>query len=602
MSGIGGKLEASVVLMLKSSDVMYNISATAMYNIGATVMYNIGQAITCQLISSTITDGALDNGNNRGKVSAEASLEQRLNTPPLLAGENQFCFRVTFNWEVEEHGVPGAIIVKNNNDTEFFLKTITLDDVPGHGTIVFVANSWIYPQSKYSYNRVFFSNDTYLPSQMPAALKPYRDDELRNLRGDDRQGPYEAHDRVYRYDVYNDLGEPDSGNPRPTLGGSKDHPYPRRCRTGRETKEGCESRLTLPGDSTYYVPRDERFGPIKSSDFLGYSVKALVVGAVLKKNNRMEFNSFKDILQLYEGGIKVPNGPDLDEICRQFPLVKDVMPISGDFLLKLPMPKIIKEDKKAWMTDDEFAREILAGMNPMIIKRLTEFPPKSTLDPSMYGDHTSTITESHIERNLKGLTVQQALANNRLYILDHHDHYMPFLKEINRLEHNCIYASRTLLFLRDDDTLAPVAIELSLPVVNKDDDVITNAKSAVYTPTSNTGAEAWVWHLAKAYVNVNDYFWHQGISHWLNTHAVMEPFVIATNRQLSVTHPVHKLLHPHYRDTMNINALARQKLINAGGIFEKTIFPRKYALMISSKVYGSWSFADQALPNDLIKR
>jgi len=91
-------------------------------------------------------------------VGAEASLEQwLLNPPPLLSGDNQF--RVTFDWEVEKQGIPGAIIVKNNHASEFFLKTITLDNVPGHGTIVFVANSWIYPQSKYRYNRVFFAND-----------------------------------------------------------------------------------------------------------------------------------------------------------------------------------------------------------------------------------------------------------------------------------------------------------------------------------------------------------------------------------------------------------------------------------------------------------
>jgi linoleate 9S-lipoxygenase len=89
-------------------------------------------------------------------VCAEASLKWLLSPPPLLASENQF--QVTFNWEVEL-GIPGAIIVKNNHTSKFFLKTITLDDVPDHGPIVFVANSWVYPQSKYRYNRVFFAND-----------------------------------------------------------------------------------------------------------------------------------------------------------------------------------------------------------------------------------------------------------------------------------------------------------------------------------------------------------------------------------------------------------------------------------------------------------
>jgi linoleate 9S-lipoxygenase len=97
---------------------------------------------------------------------------------------------------------------------------------------------------------------------------------------------------------------------------------------------------------------------------------------------------------------------------------------------------------------------------------------------------------------------------------------------------------------------------------------------------------------------LNNFF----IGHSLNTHAVIEPFVIATNRQLSVLHPIHKLLHPHFRDTMNINAFARQVVINAGGILESTVFPAKYSMEMSAVIYKNWVFPEQALPANLIKR
>jgi lipoxygenase len=88
----------------------------------------------------------------------------------------------------------------------------------------------------------------------------------------------------------------------------------------------------------------------------------------------------------------------------------------------------------------------------------------------------------------------------------------------------------------------------------------------------------------------------------LHTHAVVEPFIIATRRQLSVMHPINWLLRPHFKDTMHINALARSILINSRGILEKTLFSGEISMELSSELYKEWRFDEQALPADLVKR
>lgn len=67
----------------------------------------------------------------------------------------------------------------------------------------------------------------------------------------------------------------------------------------------------------------------------------------------------------------------------------------------------ISEDKFAWLRDDEFARQAVAGINPVNIERLAVFPPQSKLDPEIYGPLDSALKEEHILGYLNGMSVQQ---------------------------------------------------------------------------------------------------------------------------------------------------------------------------------------------------
>lgn len=90
-----------------------------------------------------------------------------------------------------------------------------------------------------------------MPSQTPNGLVRLREEELVTLRGNG-QGERKFFERIYDYDVYNDLGEPDKNLrlERPVLGGME-FPYPRRCRTGRPQ---CKAGTKLHMEATIFLP------------------------------------------------------------------------------------------------------------------------------------------------------------------------------------------------------------------------------------------------------------------------------------------------------------------------------------------------------------
>ncbi|KAG6632553.1 linoleate 13S-lipoxygenase 2-1, chloroplastic-like [Carya illinoinensis] len=529
-----------------------------------------------------------------------------------------------------DFGEVGAIFVENQHRKEMYLKDIIINGFP-NGPVNLTCNSWVH--SKYDYpdqKRVFFTNKSYLPSDTPEGLRRLREEELVTLRGNG-EGERKTQDRVYDYDVYNDIGDPDSSDDlkRPVLGG-KEHPYPRRCRTGRPHSDNDPLSEKISSTGTIYVPRDESFSEVRQLTFSKKTISSALPGFLSNLGNLVsdrdpEFTHFTAIdslfvssatpndalsnikylsRKLFNGGENLPT-PEIAETKGWKSWIKSAVSRIGrvisetqDDLLWFATPETMDRDKFFWLRDEEFGRQTLAGLNPYSIRLVTEWPLKSKLDPEIYGPQESAITTEMIERKIEGVySVKEAINQKKLYILDYHDLFLPYVSKVRELKGTTLYGSRTLFFLTPEGTLRPLAIELTRPKMEE-----KPQWREVFTPSWDaTGI--WMWRLAKAHVLAHDSGYHQLVSHWLRTHCCTEPYIIATNRQLSVMHPIYRLLDPHFLCTMQINALARSALINADGIIESSFSPGKYSIELSSVAYDQqWQFNLEALPADLINR
>ncbi|XP_050210549.1 linoleate 13S-lipoxygenase 2-1, chloroplastic-like [Mercurialis annua] len=510
--------------------------------------------------------------------------------------ENVLKYEGKFNIP-KDFGEVGAILVQNESHKEIYVNDITLQGFPSNVVVNFACESWVHSKFDNSDKRIFFSNKSYMPSETPNGLKKLRQKELENLRGNGK-GERKHSDRIYDYDTYNDLGDPDSDINllRPVLGGKK-HPYPRRCRTGRKpakTDPQSESRST-----DVYVPRDDKFSDIKKDSFTEKTLKNVLHSLIPQLSARivdqtLGFPHFTAIDSLFRQGILLPKGANVGPIPT---LVKTIADSKQQILL-FPTPEMFERDKFSWFRDEEFARQTLAGLNPFSIELVKEWPIKSKLDPAVYGSAESLITNEVIEYEICGaMTAEEAFKKKRLFMLDYHDFLMPYVGKIRELEGTTLYGSRTLFFLTNEGTLKPLAIELTRPPIGD-----KPLWRHVFTPSFDA-TKTWLWRMAKAHVCAHDSGYHQLVIHWLRTHCVTEPYIVAANRQLSAMHPIYRLLLPHFRYTLEINALARESLINAGGTIENGFSPAKYSMELSSVAYDKlWRFDMEGLPADLIHR
>lgn len=114
------------------------------------------------------------------------------------------------------------------------------------------------------------------------------------------------------------------------------------------TDHNYESRLSPIMSLNIYVPKDENFGHLKMSDFLGYSLKALSISIkpglqAIFDSTPNEFDKFKEVDDLFERGFPIPFNAfkTLTEDLTP-PLFKALVRNDGEKFLKFPTPQVVK--------------------------------------------------------------------------------------------------------------------------------------------------------------------------------------------------------------------------------------------------------------------
>nr|ACN26379.1 unknown [Zea mays] len=150
----------------------------------------LGKTLLLELVSSELD---AKSGVEKTRVTAYAH-------KTLREGHYEAEFKVPASF-----GPVGAVLVENEHHKEVFIKEIKLVTGGDSSTAVtFDCNSWVHSKFDNPEKRIFFTLKSYLPSDTPKGLEDLRKKDLQALRGDGH-GERKVFERVYDYDVYNDL-------------------------------------------------------------------------------------------------------------------------------------------------------------------------------------------------------------------------------------------------------------------------------------------------------------------------------------------------------------------------------------------------------------
>ena len=114
-------------------------------------------------------------------------------------------------------------------------------------------------------------------------------------------------------------------------------------------------------------------------------------------------------------------------------------------------------------------------------------------------------------------------------------------------------------------------------------------------------ATDWPWRYAKTCIQKCDWMRHEIAVHLTNTHLVEESVIVAASRSFSSSHPVYKLLSPHWLKTLSLNAAARSILVPEVIIQISGMTPVQLMKLIGYE-YSTFDWTGSYIPTDLARR
>jgi len=248
---------------------------------------------------------------------------------------------------------------------------------------------------------------------------------------------------------------------------------------------------------------------------------------------------------------------------------------------RLPKPEVIKTHGTCfWQSDAQFARQFTPHCS--MLKVCRRVPPEL-----VYGLSLESV------RFREGHTFASEAAAGRVYCLDY-SFLKPFLPDpksgTTMAAPECYFymiADPQHIYSTGDSCLLPIAIRLDP----------SDLSAPVFTPDDET----WDWMTAKAFVANADAQYHMAVSYYLKTLAVSEPFAVSMQRNLSVMHPLYKLLRPYTKYCLAFNAMARESLISSGGLLEHLFSIHDQAPALVAQEYTTWRFEDFGFPMVLVQ-